>query len=299
MSWPWGTYLGAEALEKGIRAKISTWRRVGPNTIPHAAKATGVYLNSMLAVMEANRAGYEEALLLTEDGYVGDGSGENIFVVKDGVIATPDLSASILQGVTRLAVIQIARDLGYELREKPLIRTDLYMADELFMTGTAAEVTPIRAVDDVEIGDPGPVTKAIQETYLKTVTGRSSATPSGSSTSPSPRRSRAADALGRADPALAPVGWRERGGARPRGAPLRAARARAHDRALRARPRRAGRRALRGRGLERHGGAPPLRPPRRPRARRRGDHLAVLVRRLGELRSLRGRDAGLRRRRPA
>jgi branched-chain amino acid aminotransferase len=172
MSWPWGTYLGAEALEKGIRAKISTWRRVGPNTIPHAAKATGVYLNSMLAVMEANRAGYEEALLLTEDGYVGDGSGENIFVVKDGVITTPDLSASILQGVTRLAVIQIARDLGYELREKPLIRTDLYMADELFMTGTAAEVTPIRAVDDVEIGDPGPITKAIQETYLKTVTGQ-------------------------------------------------------------------------------------------------------------------------------
>jgi branched-chain amino acid aminotransferase len=172
MSWPWGTYLGAEALEKGIRAKISTWRRVGPNTIPHAAKATGVYLNSMLAVMEANRAGYEEALLLTEDGYVGDGSGENIFVVKDGVITTPDLSASILQGVTRLAVIQIARDLGYELREKPIIRTDLYMADELFMTGTAAEVTPIRAVDDVEIGDPGPVTKAIQDTYLKTVTGQ-------------------------------------------------------------------------------------------------------------------------------
>jgi branched-chain amino acid aminotransferase len=172
MSWPWGTYLGAEALEKGIRAKISTWRRVGPNTIPHAAKATGVYLNSMLAVMEANRAGYEEALLLTEDGYVGDGSGENIFVVKDGVITTPDLSASILQGVTRLAVIRIARDLGYELREKPIIRTDLYMADELFMTGTAAEVTPIRAVDDVEIGDPGPVTKAIQDTYLKTVTGQ-------------------------------------------------------------------------------------------------------------------------------
>jgi branched-chain amino acid aminotransferase len=171
MSWPWGTYLGAEALEKGIRAKISTWRRVGPNTIPHAAKATGVYLNSMLAVMEANRGGYEEALLLTEDGYVGDGSGENIFVVKDGVISTPDLSASILQGVTRLAIIRIARDLGYELREKPIIRTDLYMADELFMTGTAAEVTPIRAVDDVEIGDPGPITKAIQDTYLKTVTG--------------------------------------------------------------------------------------------------------------------------------
>jgi branched-chain amino acid aminotransferase len=172
MSWPWGTYLGAEALARGIRAKISTWRRVGPNTIPHAAKATGVYLNSMLAVMEANRAGYEEALLLTEDGYVGDGSGENIFVVKNGRITTPDLSASILPGITRDAVVTIARDLGYEIVEKPIIRTDLYAADELFMTGTAAEVTPIRAVDDIEVGDPGPVTKAIQETYLATVTGR-------------------------------------------------------------------------------------------------------------------------------
>ncbi len=172
MSWPWGTYLGADALAKGIRAKISTWRRVGANTIPHAAKATGVYLNSMLAVMEANRAGYEEALLLTEDGIVGDGSGENIFVVRDDVLYTPDLSASILQGITRLSVIEIARDLGLEVREKHLIRTDLYMADELFMTGTAAEVTPIRSVDDVEIGDPGPVTLAIQDTYLRTVTGR-------------------------------------------------------------------------------------------------------------------------------
>jgi branched-chain amino acid aminotransferase len=172
LSWPWGAYLGAEALEKGIRAKISTWRRVGPNTIPHAAKATGVYLNSMLAVMEANRAGYEEALLLTEDGYVGDGSGENLFAVKDGVIYTPDLSASILPGITRLAVVQIANDLGYEVREKPLIRTDLYAADELFMTGTAAEVTPIRSVDDIEVGDRGPVTTAIQETYLQAVTGR-------------------------------------------------------------------------------------------------------------------------------
>jgi branched-chain amino acid aminotransferase len=172
MSWPWGTYLGAEALEKGIRAKISTWRRVSANTIPHAAKATGVYLNSMLAVMEANRAGYDEALLLTEDGYVADGSGENIFVVKNGVIHTPDLAASILPGITRLAIFEIAHDLGYEIREKSLIRTDLYAADELFMTGTAAEVTPIRSVDDHEIGDPGPVTKAIQETYLATVSGR-------------------------------------------------------------------------------------------------------------------------------
>ena len=172
MTWPWGTYLGVDALEKGIRATISTWRRVGPNTIPHAAKATGVYLNSMLAVMEANRAGYQEGILLTEDGYVGDGSGENIFVVKNGVIYTPDLSASILPGITRDTVIQIAQDLGYTVDLKPLIRSDLYVADELFMTGTAAEVTPIRSVDDHEVGDPGPITKKIQSTYLATVTGR-------------------------------------------------------------------------------------------------------------------------------
>ncbi len=171
MSWPWGAYLGADALEQGIRVKISSWRRVGPNTIPHAAKATGVYLNSMLAVTEANRAGYDEALLLTEDGYVGDGSGENIFAVKDGVLYTPDLSASILPGITRDAVVTIARDLGYEVVPKPLIRTDLYTADELFMTGTAAEVTPIRSVDDHELGDPGPITRELQTTYLQTVTG--------------------------------------------------------------------------------------------------------------------------------
>jgi branched-chain amino acid aminotransferase len=172
MSWPWGAYLGVEALEKGIRLKVSTWRRVGPNTIPHAAKATGVYLNSMLAVIEANRAGYDEAILLTEDGYVADGSGENIFAIKDGVIYTPDLSASILPGVTRDTVVQMAQDLGYSVVQKPLIRTDLYVADELFMTGTAAEVTPIRAVDDIEIGDPGPITKDIQRTYLATFAGR-------------------------------------------------------------------------------------------------------------------------------
>ena len=172
MSWPWGTYLGEEALANGIRAKISSWRRVGANTIPHAAKATGVYLNSMLAVLEASRAGYEEAILLTDEGYVGDGSGENLFAVKDGVLYTPDLAASILPGLTREAVAQIAAELGYELREKQMIRTDLYAADELFMTGTAAEVTPIRSVDDIEIGPPGPVTKAIQETYLRVVTGQ-------------------------------------------------------------------------------------------------------------------------------
>jgi branched-chain amino acid aminotransferase len=173
MSWPWGTYLGADGLKNGIRAKISSWTRVGPNVIPHVAKATGIYLNSMLAVMEANRAGYDEAILLTDDGFIADGSGENVFLVKDGTIYTPDLSASILPGITRDTIIQIAQDLGYSVVEKQLIRTDLYLADEVFMTGTAAEVTPLREVDDQPIGPPGPVTLAIQKAYLETVRGMS------------------------------------------------------------------------------------------------------------------------------
>ena len=118
MTWPWGAYLGEEALTKGIRAKVSSWKRVGPNTIPHVAKATGIYLNSMLAVIEATRAGYEEAILLTDDGHVADGSGENIFVVKDEIISTPDLSASILPGITRQVVMEIAQTLGYAVHER-------------------------------------------------------------------------------------------------------------------------------------------------------------------------------------
>jgi branched-chain amino acid aminotransferase len=172
MSWPWGTYLGEEGLKNGIRGKVSSWQRIGANVIPHVAKATGVYLNSMLVVTEANRAGYDEAILLTADGYVADGSGENIFVVKDGVITTPPLSTSILAGITRDSVIQIAQDLGHRVEEANLIRSDLYLADEVFMTGTAAEVTPLRSVDDVEIG-VGPVTMEIQAAYLDTVRGRS------------------------------------------------------------------------------------------------------------------------------
>src|ERR687883_523837 len=172
MSWPWGAYLGEEGLKTGIRAKISSWQRVGPNVIPHAAKATGVYVNSMLAVTEANRAGYDEAILLTADGYLADGSGENVFVVKDGRIFTPDLSASILPGITRDTVIQIAQDLGYTVIEKNLIRSDLFIADEVFMTGTAAEVTPLRTIDDVEIG-VGPIPLEIQGAYLDTARGRS------------------------------------------------------------------------------------------------------------------------------
>jgi branched-chain amino acid aminotransferase len=173
MSWPWGAYLGEDALEHGVSAKVSSWKRVGPNTIPHVSKATGIYLNSMLAVVEATKAGYEEAILLTDEGFVADGSGENIFAVKKGEIFTPDLSASILPGVTRDTVIQIAQDLGYRVVEKTLIRSDLYLADELFMCGTAAEVTPVRSVDDREVGAPGPVTKEIQTAYLDTVKGKS------------------------------------------------------------------------------------------------------------------------------
>src|SRR6187200_1154191 len=172
MSWPWGAYLGEEALTQGISAKVSSWKRVGANTIPHVAKATGIYLNSMLAVHEAQRSGYDEAILLTDDGFVADGSGENVFVVKDGRIWTPPLSTSILPGITRDSVIQIAQDLGYVVEEANLIRSDLYLADEIFMTGTAAEVTPVRSVDDHELG-AGAVTLELQKAYLDTVRGKS------------------------------------------------------------------------------------------------------------------------------
>jgi branched-chain amino acid aminotransferase len=172
MSWPWGSYLGEDGLRNGIRAKISTWQRISANVIPHVSKATGVYLNSMLAVTEANNAGYDEAILLTPEGTVADGSGENIFVVRDGVLYTPDLATGILPGLTRDTVIQIAQDLGYTVVEKSVIRSDLYLADEVFMCGTAAEVTPLRAIDDHEIG-VGPITLELQSAYLDTVRGKS------------------------------------------------------------------------------------------------------------------------------
>src|SRR5947199_3116167 len=146
MSWPWSAYLGEDGLKKGIRAKISSWQRIGPNVIPDVAKATGAYLNSMLAVGEANRAGYDEAILLTAEGTVADGSGESIFLVRDGVIYTPDLAASILVGITRDSVIQIAQDLGHHVVEKAIIRTDLSLADELYMVGPDAQLTPIRDI---------------------------------------------------------------------------------------------------------------------------------------------------------
>jgi branched-chain amino acid aminotransferase len=170
MAWPWGTYLGEEAVRNGIRAKISSWQRIPANVVPHASKATGIYLNSMLAVTEAHRAGYDEAILLTPEGTVADGPGETIFAISDGVISTPDLSTGILHGITRDSIRTIARDLGYEVRERTLIRSDLYLADEVFMCGTAAEVTPLKSVDDHEIG-VGPITRELQTAYLPAVRG--------------------------------------------------------------------------------------------------------------------------------
>ena len=172
MVWPWGAYLGADSQQRGITAKISSWKRIGANTIPHVAKATGVYLNSMLATTEARRMGYDEGILLTDEGTVADGPGENIFLVKNGVLYTPDLSASILPGITRDTVMTIARALGHEVVEKEIIRSELYLADEVFMTGTAAEIAPLRSIDDHVIGDPGPVTREIQDAYADCVRGR-------------------------------------------------------------------------------------------------------------------------------
>jgi branched-chain amino acid aminotransferase len=171
ISFPWGAYLGEEGQRTGISTMVSSWERVGPNMIPHVAKATGIYLNSMLATTEARRAGYDEAIMLTRDGYVADGPGENIFVVKNGKLLTPPLSMSILPGITRDTIIQLAQVLGYPVEETLIIRTDLYLADEVFMVGTATEVAPVRAVDDREIG-VGPITLELQRAYLDVVNGR-------------------------------------------------------------------------------------------------------------------------------
>ena len=171
-AWVWGAYLGEEGLEKGIRAKISSWRRIGNNTIPATAKAGGQYLNSILAKIETHKAGYDEAILLNEQGLVADGSGENIFVVKNGVIMTPPISASILEGITRNSIMEIAGVAGYTVVERDLARAELYTADEIFVTGTAAEVCPIREVDDHLIGDPGPMTRDLQARFDAVIHGR-------------------------------------------------------------------------------------------------------------------------------
>jgi branched-chain amino acid aminotransferase len=170
--WGWGAYLGDEALEKGVRCTISSFRRIGPNTLPPAAKATGQYINSVLAKLESNRAGYEEAILLNEAGYVSDGTGENVFVVRDGTVYTPPTTASCLPGITRDTVIRILREMGREVREVDLVRTDLYFGDEVFLCGTACEVTPVASVDDHPTGDRGPITKEVQDTFFAIVHGR-------------------------------------------------------------------------------------------------------------------------------
>lgn len=174
-AWPWGTYLGDEGVANGIRLKVSSWQRHDPNAVPTAAKGTGMYVNSSLAKVEALKAGYDEALLLAPDGKVSECTGENIFVVRGGRILTPPTSESgALAGITQHSVETIAADLGYEVSHEALVRTDLYTADEAFLTGTAAEVVPIREVDDrvVGAGRPGPITKQIQETYFAAVRGQ-------------------------------------------------------------------------------------------------------------------------------
>ena len=170
--WPWGAYLGEDAFEAGVRAKVSSWRRLDPNIIPPAAKATGQYINSSLAKAEAVKAGYDEGILLNTNGYVTDGSGENVFAVRDGVLHTPPLSAGCLAGITRDSIITIAEGEGIEVRQNDLVRTDLYLADEAFFTGTAAEVVPIREVDDRVLGDPGPITRRLQEVFTAATRGR-------------------------------------------------------------------------------------------------------------------------------
>jgi branched-chain amino acid aminotransferase len=169
--WPWGTYLGDEGIERGVRMKISSWQRHDPNAMPPAAKGTGMYLNSSMAKVEALKAGYDEAILLSPQGYVSECTGENIFVVKRGRIITPPTSAGALEGITQSSVMTIARDLGIECEIGHILRSDLYTADEAFLSGTAAEVVPIRSVDDREIGDPGPVTRKVQEVFFATVKG--------------------------------------------------------------------------------------------------------------------------------
>jgi branched-chain amino acid aminotransferase len=171
-AFPWGAYLGEEGQKHGIRAKVSSWRRIGSaGLIPHA-KASGQYLNSILAKTESQNAGYEEALLLDERGFVCEGSGENIFVVREGQIVTPPHVAAILDGINRKSVIQIARDLGYTVVERDIARSELYLAEEVFLTGTAAELVPVREIDDHPLGEPGEITRVIQAKFQDALHGR-------------------------------------------------------------------------------------------------------------------------------
>jgi branched-chain amino acid aminotransferase len=170
--WEWGAYLGEDGKRNGVRARVSSYRRISSESlIPHS-KASGQYLNSVLAKIESVKAGYEEAILLDDKGYVCEGTGENVFVIKDGVIHTPGQSDGILDGINRKSCIQIARDLGYEVVERNIARAELALADEVFLTGTAAELTPMREIDDIEIGPPGPITREIQGVFEDALCGR-------------------------------------------------------------------------------------------------------------------------------
>ncbi len=171
--WVWGRYLGHESLEHGVDVCVSSRRRPAPDTLPSMAKAAGNYLNSQLSKMEARLDNYVEGIMLDSFGYVAEGSGENLFVVRDGIIYTSPMASGILSGITRDSVIRISRQLGYAISEQVIPREMLYIADELFFTGTAAEITPIRSVDRIEVGTgkPGPITLAVQEVYMGIATG--------------------------------------------------------------------------------------------------------------------------------
>ncbi|MGZ4695365.1 MAG: branched-chain amino acid transaminase, partial [Acidimicrobiales bacterium] len=170
--WPWGAYLGEEALSKGVRMKISSWVRHDHNTMPPASKTTGNYVNSSLAKVEALKAGYDEAIMLSPQGFVSECTGENIFAARDGVLITPPLAAGALEGITQDSVMTIARDLGFETRFDYLTRSDLYVCEEMFVCGTAAEVSAVNSVDDRPIFCPGPMTAAIAPEYGKAVRGQ-------------------------------------------------------------------------------------------------------------------------------
>ena len=170
--WPWGAYLGDDAVQKGVRMKISSWTRHDHNTMPPAAKTVGNYVNSSLAKVEALKAGYDEAIMLSPSGLVAECTGENIFCVRNGIILTPPLSAGALEGITQSSVTTIARDLGFDIRVDNIARSDLYIADEIFVCGTAAEVGSVNSVDERKIPCPGPMTTAIAATYAKAVRGQ-------------------------------------------------------------------------------------------------------------------------------
>ncbi|MEM3958374.1 MAG: branched-chain amino acid transaminase [Thermoproteota archaeon] len=174
-AWSWGTYLGDEGIRNGIRVKTSSFRRIDINTIPAGVKATGQYINSVLAKVEAKMAGYDEAVMLDSRGMVSEGSGENVFMVRNSVVYTPSTSSGILEGITRDTVFHIVGDMGLKVVERDLTRVDFYYADEAFMTGTAAEVVPVVEMDNYKIGDgkPGPVTRRIQDEFYKIVRGES------------------------------------------------------------------------------------------------------------------------------